>query len=61
MNKCAPPENKTPRHSMEMGVMVVCNDCGRVMDATWIVRDEAPKQAILCVEKCKCDSPLLEF
>lgn len=49
-----PPYAGTP-HPAELGVIAVCDPCGSIIKAEWVVHDENPKQAILCVEKCRCD------
>ena len=50
-----------PKHDprTELGIMVVCNACGSLMDASW-VNPGGSRQAVIVVEKCKCSSPLME-
>lgn len=50
-----------PRHDprTELGIMVVCNACGSIVDASW-VNPDGTRQAVIVVEKCLCDSPLMK-
>lgn len=43
----------------ELGIMVVCNACGSLMDASW-VNPDGSRQAVIVVEKCNCNSPLMK-
>lgn len=55
-NGVMPPKHDQRR---ELGLMVVCNACGSIVDASWVAVSGS-RQMVVVVEKCKCDSPLLE-
>lgn len=49
-------------HPLQLSIDVICNDCGRLMSASFTVPDISDvnsKQLIICVDRCKCDSPLI--
>jgi hypothetical protein len=50
----APAPLSANPHPLDLVVNVVCNPCGSLIAAQWTMREEAPKEAILCVEKCRC-------
>lgn len=52
-------ERALPIHPLELKVAVVCDACGCIVKASWVAREEAPREMIIVVEKCNCDSPLL--
>lgn len=56
MKKQRPVSDKGPDPFVSE-VLVVCNPCGRLVKSEWVVREEAPQQAILCIEKCWCVPP----
>lgn len=51
-----PPQHDQRR---ELGLMVVCDACGSIVDASWVAFN-GRRQMVIVVQKCSCDSPLLK-